>query len=167
MAGGDSFEEFYATAYRRIVGQVFALLGDLHEAEDLTQDAFAKASFTGRGSVPTTRQRPGCAGSPSTRRAIVPAAPGEGWWRWHGTVPRTWCRPSPRTGWTSTVRCGSSRLATARSSASPQILQPIALKWPAGSEKILIALYSTPAGRTQTLGSCRWTQRRGRRPRWS
>jgi hypothetical protein len=41
LAGGDSFEEFYATAYRRIVGQVFALLGDLHEAEDLTQDAFA------------------------------------------------------------------------------------------------------------------------------
>jgi RNA polymerase sigma-70 factor (ECF subfamily) len=32
-------------SYRRIVGQVFALLGDLHEAEDVTQDAFAKASF--------------------------------------------------------------------------------------------------------------------------
>jgi RNA polymerase sigma-70 factor, ECF subfamily len=46
LAGGaDSFDEFYATAYRRIMGQVFALLGDLHEAEDVTQDAFAKASF--------------------------------------------------------------------------------------------------------------------------
>jgi hypothetical protein len=28
----------------------------------------------------------------------------------------------------------------------PQILQPIALKWPADSEKILIALYSNPGG---------------------
>jgi RNA polymerase sigma-70 factor (ECF subfamily) len=45
LAGGDSFDEFYATAYRRVVGQVFALLGDLYEAEDVTQDAFAKASF--------------------------------------------------------------------------------------------------------------------------
>ena len=46
LAGdGDSFDEFYAATYRRIVGQVFALLGDLHEAEDVTQDAFAKASF--------------------------------------------------------------------------------------------------------------------------
>jgi RNA polymerase sigma-70 factor, ECF subfamily len=42
---GDGFDEFYAATYRRIVGQVFALLGDLHEAEDVTQDAFAKASF--------------------------------------------------------------------------------------------------------------------------
>jgi RNA polymerase sigma-70 factor, ECF subfamily len=41
----DSFEAFYAAAYRRVVGQVFALLGDLQEAEDVTQDAFAKASF--------------------------------------------------------------------------------------------------------------------------
>jgi RNA polymerase sigma-70 factor (ECF subfamily) len=39
----EGFDEFYAAAYRRVVGQVFALLGDLHEAEDVTQDAFAKA----------------------------------------------------------------------------------------------------------------------------
>jgi RNA polymerase sigma-70 factor (ECF subfamily) len=45
VAESESFEAFYATAYRRIVGQVFALLGDVHEAEDVTQDAFAKASF--------------------------------------------------------------------------------------------------------------------------
>jgi RNA polymerase sigma-70 factor (ECF subfamily) len=41
----DGFEAFYAAAYRRVVGQVFAHLGDLEEAEDVTQDAFAKASF--------------------------------------------------------------------------------------------------------------------------
>jgi RNA polymerase sigma-70 factor, ECF subfamily len=42
---GEGFDEFYAAAYRRIVSQVFALLGDLHDAEDVAQDAFAKASF--------------------------------------------------------------------------------------------------------------------------
>jgi RNA polymerase sigma-70 factor, ECF subfamily len=41
----EGFEAFYAASYRRIVGQVFAMLGDLHEAEDVAQDAFAKASF--------------------------------------------------------------------------------------------------------------------------
>jgi RNA polymerase sigma-70 factor, ECF subfamily len=45
VAQGQGFDAFYAASYRRIVGQVFALLGDLHEAEDVTQDAFAKASF--------------------------------------------------------------------------------------------------------------------------
>ena len=45
MAEPKSFEAFYAATYRRVVGQVFALLGDLQEAEDVTQDAFAKASF--------------------------------------------------------------------------------------------------------------------------
>jgi RNA polymerase sigma-70 factor, ECF subfamily len=45
VAEPHGFEAFYAATYRRVVGQVFALLGDLHEAEDVTQDAFAKASF--------------------------------------------------------------------------------------------------------------------------
>jgi RNA polymerase sigma-70 factor (ECF subfamily) len=45
LADQSSFEAFYAGTYRRVVGQMFALLGDLHEAEDVTQDAFAKASF--------------------------------------------------------------------------------------------------------------------------
>ena len=45
MAQRQGFDAFYSASYRRIVGQVFALLGDLHEAEDVTQDAFAKASF--------------------------------------------------------------------------------------------------------------------------
>ena len=45
MAELAGFDGFYAASCRRIVGQVFALLGDLHEAEDVTQDAFAKASL--------------------------------------------------------------------------------------------------------------------------
>jgi len=45
VAQRQGFDAFYSASYRRIVGQVFALLGDLHDAEDVTQDAFAKASF--------------------------------------------------------------------------------------------------------------------------
>jgi RNA polymerase sigma-70 factor (ECF subfamily) len=41
----EGFDAFYAASYQRVVGQVYALLGDLAEAEDVTQDAFAKASF--------------------------------------------------------------------------------------------------------------------------
>jgi RNA polymerase sigma-70 factor (ECF subfamily) len=40
-----SFETFYAATYRRLVGQIFALLGDVEEAEDVVQDAFARAWF--------------------------------------------------------------------------------------------------------------------------
>ena len=45
MAHLEGFDAFYAASYQRVVGQVYALLGDLAEAEDVTQDAFAKASF--------------------------------------------------------------------------------------------------------------------------
>lgn len=45
MAELAGFDGFYAASYRRVVGLVFALLGDPQEAEDVTQDAFAKASF--------------------------------------------------------------------------------------------------------------------------
>jgi RNA polymerase sigma-70 factor, ECF subfamily len=38
----ESFERFYLASYSRLVGQVFALLGDLKEAEDVAQDAFAQ-----------------------------------------------------------------------------------------------------------------------------
>jgi RNA polymerase sigma-70 factor (ECF subfamily) len=44
MAGHDDFDQFFTAARRRLVGQVFALTGDLHEAEDLTQEAFARAA---------------------------------------------------------------------------------------------------------------------------
>ena len=87
MAELAGFDEFYA-ASRRVVGQVSALLGDLHEAEDVTQDAFAKASFSGPGSPPTTSPRPGCGGSRSTTRTTATAGPGAGWERWPATARR-------------------------------------------------------------------------------
>jgi RNA polymerase sigma-70 factor (ECF subfamily) len=41
---GSSFEGFYDAAFRRLVGQLFLVTRDLHEAEDCVQEAFARAS---------------------------------------------------------------------------------------------------------------------------
>lgn len=37
------FDAFYAATHRRIVGQVYAMTGNLHEAEDCAQEAYARA----------------------------------------------------------------------------------------------------------------------------
>ncbi len=42
------FAEFYRGSYPRIVGQLFVLTHDLHGAEDLAQEAFARASVRWR-----------------------------------------------------------------------------------------------------------------------
>jgi RNA polymerase sigma-70 factor, ECF subfamily len=44
----DDFEVFYTAHYGRLVGQLLALLGDLAEAEDAVQEAFARASVRWR-----------------------------------------------------------------------------------------------------------------------
>jgi RNA polymerase sigma-70 factor (ECF subfamily) len=44
MVAGDEFDELYRASFRRLVGQLFLVLGDLHEAEDVVQEAFARAS---------------------------------------------------------------------------------------------------------------------------
>src|SRR5918992_6170428 len=41
--GDDSFAAFYAASYRRLLGQLFAVTGDLAEAENLLQEAYARA----------------------------------------------------------------------------------------------------------------------------
>jgi RNA polymerase sigma-70 factor (ECF subfamily) len=43
MTGGG-FEEFYTGAVGRLLGQLFLVTGDLHEAEEVVQEAFARAS---------------------------------------------------------------------------------------------------------------------------
>jgi RNA polymerase sigma-70 factor, ECF subfamily len=46
--GGDdrrgSFEAFYTGAVSRLLGQLFLVTGGLHEAEEVVQEAFARAS---------------------------------------------------------------------------------------------------------------------------
>ncbi|MFJ6214488.1 SigE family RNA polymerase sigma factor [Streptomyces sp. NPDC092296] len=38
----EEFEEFYASAVRRLTGQLYVMLGDLHEAQDVVQEAFVR-----------------------------------------------------------------------------------------------------------------------------
>jgi RNA polymerase sigma-70 factor (ECF subfamily) len=44
MTGGGSFEAFYTGSVSRLLGQLFLITGDLHEAEEVVQEAFARAS---------------------------------------------------------------------------------------------------------------------------
>ena len=39
----DGFAAFYAGSYRRLLGQLFAVTGDLSEAENVLQEAYARA----------------------------------------------------------------------------------------------------------------------------
>jgi RNA polymerase sigma-70 factor, ECF subfamily len=44
MATTEGFEEFYTGAVGRLLGQLLPVTGDLHEAEEVVQEAFARAS---------------------------------------------------------------------------------------------------------------------------
>ncbi|MFF7874176.1 SigE family RNA polymerase sigma factor [Streptomyces californicus] len=39
----EEFEEFYAQAVARLTGQLYVMIGDLQEAQDVVQEAFVKA----------------------------------------------------------------------------------------------------------------------------
>ncbi|MFJ3712414.1 SigE family RNA polymerase sigma factor [Streptomyces sp. NBC_01267] len=39
----EEFEEFYAHSVKQLVGQVYLMTGDLHEAQDVVQEAFVRA----------------------------------------------------------------------------------------------------------------------------
>jgi RNA polymerase sigma-70 factor (ECF subfamily) len=43
VRGDKSFSELYDGCYRRLVGELFVVLGSVAEAEDVVQDAFAQA----------------------------------------------------------------------------------------------------------------------------
>ena len=44
MTGGGSFEEFYTGTVGRLLGYLFLVTGDLHEAEEVVQEAFTRAA---------------------------------------------------------------------------------------------------------------------------
>jgi RNA polymerase sigma-70 factor (ECF subfamily) len=44
MGAADDFATFYDNAFARLVGQLSLVTGDVHEAEDVVQEAFARAS---------------------------------------------------------------------------------------------------------------------------
>jgi RNA polymerase sigma-70 factor, ECF subfamily len=48
MAGTADLDELYAASYRRLVVQLYAVCGDLADAEDAVQEAFVKAIGRGR-----------------------------------------------------------------------------------------------------------------------
>lgn len=51
MSGASVLEEVYHASYSRLVLQLFAICGDLTDAEDAVQEAFVKAIGQGRGFV--------------------------------------------------------------------------------------------------------------------
>jgi RNA polymerase sigma-70 factor, ECF subfamily len=44
MADRGSFDECYAGAFGRLVGQLYPVTGDLHAAEEVAQEAFTRAA---------------------------------------------------------------------------------------------------------------------------
>ncbi len=45
MADTEGFEEFYTATVGRLLGQLYPVTGDLHEAEEIVQEAFTRASM--------------------------------------------------------------------------------------------------------------------------
>jgi RNA polymerase sigma-70 factor, ECF subfamily len=64
VADTEGFEEFYTATVGRLLGQLYTVTGDLHEAEEVVQEAFARASTRWGGCGTTTSPRPGSAGWP-------------------------------------------------------------------------------------------------------
>jgi RNA polymerase sigma-70 factor (ECF subfamily) len=44
VTGAEEFRVFYDAAFGRLVGQLFLITGDQHEAEEVVQEAFARAA---------------------------------------------------------------------------------------------------------------------------
>jgi Sigma-70 region 2 len=84
MESDDDFESFYQAAFGRIAGQLFVVTGDLQDAEDLTQEAFARASMRWSRLRTYDIRRRGCAGLPCGWPPTGSGGPAAGWRRCAG-----------------------------------------------------------------------------------
>ena len=89
MADTEGFEEFYTATVGRLLGQLFPVTGDLHEAEEVVQEAFARASTHWSRLRDYEVPEPGCGGWPSTWPPTEAAAAGVGHHPADGR-PRPW-----------------------------------------------------------------------------
>ena len=83
MVDTSVVDELYDASYRRLVVQLYAICGDLNDAEDAVQEAFVGALAGSAASGRSPTRRPGSA----PRRSTTSAAAG-------GTPP--WCAATSR-----------------------------------------------------------------------
>jgi hypothetical protein len=62
MTGGGSFEEFHTGTVGRLLGYLFLVTGDLHEAEEVVQRRSPGRRCAGHRCATTTPPKPGCVG---------------------------------------------------------------------------------------------------------
>jgi predicted RNA polymerase sigma factor len=92
MAGDADFAAFYEANYERLVVQLFAVTGNLQDAEDVVQEAFARACLRWRRLHAYGRPAAWCGGWRSIwpcRACGVPAA--RSGWRAGRTRPAGHC----------------------------------------------------------------------------
>src|SRR6266508_2930528 len=104
----EEFDGFYAAVFARLVGQLALVTGDLHEAEEVVQEALARA-------VPRwARRRLGSAASRSTWPPATTGRRAGGWRRCSAWGHRRRCHRSRRTRSRWPRRCGQCPCPTAR-----------------------------------------------------
>ncbi|KDN85047.1 hypothetical protein KCH_31460 [Kitasatospora cheerisanensis KCTC 2395] len=71
----EEFTEFYRHSVHRLTGQLYVVTGDLHEAQDVVQEAFVRAWGHRRTLDRDQAPRPGSAPSPDAWRSAAGGGP--------------------------------------------------------------------------------------------
>jgi hypothetical protein len=129
MAIEPEFESFYAASHDRLVGQLFALLGDLHEAEDVVQEVFARASFRWSSICRYDAPEAWVRASRSTGPPATCGKRGANSDHWHAWARRPTYRPSQPIGWTSIVPWAASGSGAAGCSSSTTLRAFLSTRW--------------------------------------
>ncbi|MFG2722331.1 SigE family RNA polymerase sigma factor [Streptomyces sp. NPDC048416] len=98
----EEFEEFYAHSTKPLVGQLYLMTGDLHEAQDVVQEAFVRAwTRRSRLDAPTTAGPDAWVRTVAWRLAVSRwrrgRRAGEAWRRHHRTHHTPAPEPEPGT----------------------------------------------------------------------